>query len=738
MVMPLLKRYVLALKRYKWAGLAIFLGVLGTSGVVAIQPPPPQEFKSEGVLVQNAPLVSFTATGVELQEQGQGIITREFLLADVLLQRVAEQLAQQGLDVKPEQIRNNTTIKIDAEGESLQQVTVTYKADNKEKAQAVLMLMFQGMVELSRVTNRARLGAILEALDGRLPEVEAELREAEQRLEAYDRIEGPAIQAALDGSLLGAISSSQTQRRQNLITLAGIEAQMRSLQGQLGLTPEQAYASSALSADPIIAQLRAQIHEAETQLQLLGRELRDAHPTIVELKANLESYNQLLRERAAEVIGGGGRLVALPSGEVIRQNSNLDPARASLANELVTLSRQRDAIIQQQQVLAQSEVQLQEQYSSLPNKQLERDRLAQQVALKRALYDQIQAKRIDTQAAEAEIVSSLTVATPPAASLVPVDASNPIMVLILGGVFGLVLGGGVVFLLDMLDPTVRTYEDLDKLFENQDTPLLGLIPSIAARHSPTGSALMIHPDHACADIYERLRSNLQLSGAQVNNGKVPHTVLITSTREQEGKTLTAFNLGIASARAGRRTLIVEMDLRSRSQARRLGVQLDDQAVLEPRRYYGEHLSDPIQMVPQVENLYISPSAGPQRNSAAVLDSSEMKGFLQGVKARFDFVIFDAPQINSSNDAMLLEPLSDGMIIVSRPNFTEKPILTATLEQLEENEEVRLLGAVINGAQIPIAEAQRKEDAFAVDNELEDEDEEDITTENIPVFTSVDF
>lgn len=738
MVMPLLKRYVLALKRYKWAGLAIFLGVLGASGVVAIQPPPPREFKSEGVLVQNAPLVSFTATGVELQQQGQGIITQEFLLADVLLQRVAEQLTQQGLDINPAQIRRNTTIKIDAEGESLKQVTVTYKSDDKERAQAVLTLMFQGMVELSRVTNRARLGAILEALDERLPEVETELREAEQRLEAYDRVEGPAIQAALDGSLLGAISSSQTQRRQNLITLAGIEAQMRSLQSQLGLTPAQAYASSALSADPIIAQLRAQIHETETQLQLLGRDLRAAHPTVVELNANLESYNQLLRARAAEVIGGGGRLVAIPSGEVIRQNSNLDPARARLADELVNLSRQRDAIIQQQQVLAQSEVQLQEQYSSLPNKQLERDRLAQQVALKRALYDQIQAKRIDTQAAEAEIVSSLTVATPPAASLIPVEANNPLMVLALGGIFGVVLGGGVVFLLDMLDPTVRTYEDLDKLFENQDTPLLGLVPSMSGKHSPTGSALIIHPDHACADIYERLRSNLQLSGAQVNDGKVPHTVLITSTREQEGKTITAFNLGIASARAGRRTLIVEMDLRSRSQAKQLGVQLDDQAIIEPRRYYGGYLSDPVQMVPQVENLYISPSAGPQRNSAAVLDSSEMKRFLQEIKARFDFVIFDAPQITSSNDAMLLEPLSDGMIIVSRPDFTEKPILTATLDQLEENEEVRLLGAVINGAQIPIAEAQRKEDAFTVDNELEEDDEEVITTENIPVFTSVDF
>lgn len=738
--MPLLKRYGLALKRYKWVALAAFLGTLGVSSIFALQPPPEEEYRSEGVLVQNTPVVSFTTTGVELQQQGQGIITEDFLLADILLTRVAEQLSAGGLEVTPQQIRNRTNVKINTGGGDggnvLQSVNVSYTADEPEEAEAVLGVLFQGMVELSRVTNRARLGTIVSALDERLPAIEAELREAEQALEAYDRLEGPAIQAALDGSLLSEISSSQNQRRQNLITLAGIDAQMQSLQSQLGLSPEGAYASSALSADPILQQLRANIYQAESQLKVLSQDLRPAHPTMIELQNNLEAYDQLLRERAGEIIGGGGRFAAIPSADVIRQNSNLDPARAELANQLVGLNTQRDALITQQQVLAQSEQQLREAYSRLPNKQLERDRLAQQVALKRALYDQVQAKRIDAQAAEAETVSSLSVASPPATEIVPVEATSPILILLLGGLVGLGLGGGLVFLLDMLDPTIRIFEDINKLFEDQDVPLLGVVPAVNPRRGEP--VLITSPDHPCNEIYERLRSNLQISGVEKNNGQIPKVVLITSAIPHEGKTTTAYNLGIASARAGRRTLIVEMDFRNSSQSWRLGIQPDEQAVTEPLHYYSGRLSDPIRMVPEVANLFVAPGVGPQRNPTAIIDSSEMNRFLKDIKGRFDFVVFDAPHFTGSNDAVLLEPRTDGMVMVTRPGVTQKPILTEVLEQLEEKDDIRLLGGVINGADIPITAAQMRDDTLIVDDDISTNGNGAATADKVPARTPIEF
>ncbi|NEQ32719.1 MAG: cobalamin biosynthesis protein CobQ, partial [Leptolyngbya sp. SIO4C5] len=555
MMPTFIKRYLIAINRYKWAGLAGFLAILGASGVVALQPPPPQEYVAEGALIENAPILTFTATGSEIQASGQSIFNKDVLLADILLQQVADRLEEQGMGVSLRQLRQQTDIKVsEAENDdtSRRSVAVRYISQQPEEAEAALSLLFEGMVEFSRFNNKARLRSIIEALNERLPEVESELRNAEQALERYDRIEGPAIQASLDGSLLGAISASQAQRRQNQVQLASIDAQMRSLQSRLGMTPEQAYASSALSADPIIADLRAKIYSTESQMELLSAQLRPAHPTMVELRQQQDAYIQLLRERASEIIGGGS-LAPLPSGTEVRQDSSLDPARAALANQLVVLQTQQETVQQQQETLSQSEQELRQQYASIPNKQLERERLAQQVAVKKALYEQIQAKRIDAEAAEAETVSSLTVSKPPLVKPIEIEATNALVILAVGGLIGLVTGGAIIYLLDMLDSTVRTHEELENALRDQEVPILSVIPTLSVR-SARVLPLMLQPDSPYEEIYERFRSNIQLAAAQSVNTKQPKVILITSTKGGEGKTVSAYNLAIASARAGKRTL----------------------------------------------------------------------------------------------------------------------------------------------------------------------------------------
>jgi capsular exopolysaccharide synthesis family protein len=733
MASPLIKRYLLALNRYKWAGLASFLAILGASGVVAFQPPPPVEYYSEGILVSNIPLVTFTATGLEVQQQGQGIINEDLLLADILLEQVSTELKNRGIELEPSEIKSNTKIGVENGGDGQQRVVVRFIGDSPEVTEVVLNLMFQGMIELSRVTNKARLQAIIDALNERLPSAETDLRQAEQALETYDRLEGPAIQAALDGSVLGAITGSQSQFQQNQITLAGIDAQMRSLQNQLGMTPDQAYASSALSADPIIANLRAQIYDAETQIQLLQTsDYRADHPAVIELQKSLLAYNQLLRSRASEVIGGNGQSAPIRSGAQVRQDSSLDPARAALANQLVGLRTQRDTILQQQQVLLLTAQQLREEYSKLPNKQLERQRLAYQVALKQALYDQIQARRVDAEAAEAETVSSLTVATPPASVTAEPETPNPVMILLAGGLIGLVVGGGLIFVLDMLDGTIRTADDLEGLLRDQEIPILGMVPLIRMR--PVKAApILVQSDSPYHENYERFLSKLRLVGAE-NSLIGPRTVLFTSTQVNEGKSISAYNLAIAAARAGRRTLLVEADLRSASKVRYLGLSEDPQIVTEPLRYYGGQIGDNLRMVPFIENLYITPSPGPQRQAAAVLESSEMRRFLEEARNRFDMVILDAPALSQSDDALLLESQTDGLILVTRPGVTEKAVLMTALEELELNEDINFLGAVVNGA-----DALSSEGA-SLDEELADEEDLILDEElgQVPVGRPIDF
>lgn len=709
MTPPIVKRYLLAVDRYRWVIPVGFILGMGVAGAVASRPEPAPTFNAKAVLAANKPPVTFSTTVADVNQSVENL-TPEDLLTEQVVQNTAKET---GVDARA--IRRDTTIKkvkIDltggggssgrrSTGPTIYHFTIDYRdADSKRSSQVVQELVKQ-IIDQSRVKNSSQLREVIKSIDNRLPQIRNELITAEQRLEQYDRREGPALLAAQNGSLISGITGAQQQQRQFQLQLQGINAQIGSLQDKLGLNPDQAYVSAALSADPIIANLRTQINQTESQLAVLGRDLRPEHPRMVELLKQQQAYNQLLQQRALEVVGGNGLTTPFRASSV-RQESNLDPARQQLANQLVSLQTQRQSLQQQMIAAAQSEQQLRQQYSSIPNKQLERNRLDQQVTLKRALFDKMQSKLVDARAAEAETVSSLMLHRS-----VAVEASGggpaksiPLM-LAVGGVVGLLVGGGVVFLLDILEGTFYTPEDLREALRQREVPILGLLPLVKPGELELDSSpVLVEADSPYSESYERLRSNLRLV-----DGKAIRVILMTSTINEEGKTVSAYNLAIASARAGKRTLLIEADLRSPSHAHLVNVEADQDSQIEPLRYYGQ-ISDCIRLAPEVENLYVVPSAGPQRQAASILESSEIRRLLEDVRGRFDLVVLDSPSLSQCNDAFLLEPFTDGMVLVTRPGYTKESLLSEAVDQLTESDDVRLLGAVINGVEIQLPEPRR--------------------------------
>ncbi len=702
MAPPFVKRYLIALDKYKWIGLAGCVLVVAGSGVVALQPPAPPSYLAEGALAYNRPPISFSTTGTQIQQQGQDI-NEDFLLSDSVIRTAAT-----SVNVKPQDIAKNVEIKVPKKSSKSGEfdsavIQIRYKDTEQKRAADTLADLMREMVEQSRIVNTARLRSIIQSVNQRLPQVKQELTTAEQNLENYDRTEGPAILAAQNGSLLNAITSDQNQQQQLLLTLSGVDTQIGSLQQRLGLTPQEAYVSSALSADPIIANLRSQIYQAESQLAILRKDLRPEHPTIIQLNRQLQSYEQLRQQRAAEVLGGNGKVAPLADSSQVSSLSSLDPARQQLATLLVNLQTQRETLQQQVSELRKRDPELRRLYASIPNKQLGRSRLDQQVQLKKALYDQMQAKLVDARAAEAETVSSVSIAKPPQVTVITSPSKSVPLTLGVGAFAGLLVGGGIIFLLGSLEGTFKTMEDIRESLRQREVAVLGTLPLIIADLDRGALPVLIQSDSPYLEFYERCRSNLRRVA-----DKTLKVVLIASTIAQEGKTVSAYNLGVASARAGRRTLIVETDLRSPSHSESLKVTPDPEATVEPLRYYG-NLGQCIRLVPDIENLYIVPSPGPLNRAAAVLESSEMRRLLEDVRGRFDLVILDTPALSLSNDALLLEPYSDGILLVTRPGYTEESLLTEAIDQLtEESADLRLLGAIINGVDIPVSPFETNE------------------------------
>ncbi|MEL6459400.1 MAG: lipopolysaccharide biosynthesis [Cyanobacteria bacterium J06621_15] len=693
MTPPIVKRYLIAFDKYKWVGLASFGLVVAGSTLLAVQPEPPAKFTASGALAYTLPPVSFSATGSEIQQKGLAL-SKDVLIQDKIIEAVAKKV-----NVKPKKIGKNLAVsvpEIGADGQlSAGFITIKYQDTDKKRAAQTVFALMEEMVELSGKRNTDRLQKIIDKIEERLPLVTKELQEAEKKLEQYDKIERPAILAAENGSLLNTITGSQNQQRQIKLTVSGIDAQIRSLQQRLGLSAQQAYTSSALSADPIIANLRNQIYQVESQMEVLRKDLRPGHPTMVQLIRQKTAYERLLQERATEVVGGVGNTAPLPNVSGVRAQSNLDPARQQLANQLVALQTQRETLQRQLLDLVQEQTKLQRDYALIPNKQLERSRLVQQVGLKKAVYDQMQAKLADARTAEAETVSTLAPAQLPVVKQEESSAQSVPVTLGIGGFLGLLIGGGVIFLLGSLEGTFKTKEDIRNALKQREVLLLAELP-IMPVEDPNQDLVpvVLSPESPYMEILEKFRSNVRRVG-----GKKVKAVLVTSTSSLEGKTTSAYNLGIASARAGKRTIIIETDLRSQSLCESLNINLDPDASLEPLRYYGS--SESIRLVPDVENLYIVPSPGPIRQSAAILESSELRRLIEDAKERFDMVIVDTTPLGLSNDALLIHPYTDGMIMVARPNYTQESIFGEALDELVESE-MGLLGVVIDGADIAVA------------------------------------
>jgi capsular exopolysaccharide synthesis family protein len=697
MALPIVKRFLISLDQNKFVGIFVFLVCLGGSAIFALLPDPekpPTFYRAVGQLAYRVPPPAFTSTGTQLQEQGRAI-DRDLLLSPRVLINTAKKLQfnqEQLVKIRDQDLK--ITFPGEAEGKNNsdqpQEILLELTADSRAKAELILETLMKEMVEYSRWINTSQLRARIEALGVRLNEVQKDLTRAEEKFYRYISSQGSDLLAIQDGSLFAAITSSQQQQREIRLGLQGIQGQIDSLSKQLDLTPDQAYTSSALSADPIIASIRAQILDTEAQLERLEKDLRPEHPAVVKLRKQQEVNESLLQKRAAEVIGKDGVLTSLPSNR-IRQQSNLDAARQQLAGQLVALQTQREGLMKQLESLVTQEQQLRSQYEKFPDKQLQQARLTQAVAFQRGIYENILNALVDAQAAEAETVGSLTVAQPPVAEPIEqvFNRKNRLLILLAGAGLGTLAGLGVILLLAVIDDRLHSPQELREALVSRDILLLGQLPIVRNLEGEEIDPILADANANYLPYYERLRSTLRLVGG---SEKVK-VVVVTSITGGEGKTATAYNLAIAAALAGRRTLLVEGDLRSPSKSEEIGVTPDPNSFREPLLYYGAK-SKSIRLAPNIENLSILPSPGPQKQAAAIIESSELQLILKDSSGRFDLVIVDTPSLSSCNDALLLEELADGIILVTRQGITRSSLLSEATDQLTEAE-VKILGAVIN-------------------------------------------
>ena len=372
--------------------------------------------------------------------------------------------------------------------------------------------------------------------------------------------------------------------------------------------------------------------------------------------------------------------------DVVAVEERIDELEAQLGsigrNYLGSLRNQIAAL---DTVLAEFGAELEE----VPERQIEFARIQRQVDMLAELYTVLQTRLKEAQVQEAIDDSSVRIVEEAIEPLKPVSP-KPARNLALAAGLGLILGIVLAFVREYMDRRLHSTDRIETLY---GLPTMARIPGMAVgngRDDPKRALVALDERQSLgAESFRNLRTNIRFAhgGGDVNR------IVVTSPSTNEGKSLTAANLAITMAQKGRRTLLVDADMRRSVQHEQFEVPRSPG--LADCLLAGELLDDVIRPT-MLETLFVLPAGRSVPNPAELLDSPQMNRLLEALGSGYDALILDSPPVLAVTDSAVLAPKTDGVILVVRAEKTDKDAIALAIQQMRQVD-AELLGVVVNDA-----------------------------------------
>ncbi len=264
------------------------------------------------------------------------------------------------------------------------------------------------------------------------------------------------------------------------------------------------------------------------------------------------------------------------------------------------------------------------------------------------------------------------------------------LALVFGLLGGLILGVFTALIIEMLDQTVRTHDDIERKL---GLPFLGLIPfSRHKKDAKVYAPLLSSEVSLVSEAFRNLRT--MVGYAEAVDGEP--VILITSSVQEEGKSFVAANLAVALAQLGQKVLMVDGDLR------------------RPRQHRNFHLSNETGLSDYLSGAIASPEAlvhksgvvnldvivcGPRPpNPAELLNTQQLGKFLDWARGRYTRIIVDCPPVFPISDILLWGRHVKQNIFVTRFGRTRVPLIRTACARLRIGG-LKILGGVLNGARL---------------------------------------
>jgi len=369
--------------------------------------------------------------------------------------------------------------------------------------------------------------------------------------------------------------------------------------------------------------------------------------------------------------------------------------------------------------LSSRQDELEKSLSKFPEKGIELAQLEREVRVNEETYALLKARYQEALIQEAgkikevEVVEYATDTNRVARSS---RGSRLLLGLVIGGLLGVVLA----FVVETMDTSIGTIEDVERFI---NIPVLGVIPHMDTSaikdqlisRSPQVAQIPNLEAHChlvtlydakspSAEAYRSLRTNIDFASLK-KHGK---SFVITSSTLQEGKSTIAANLAIATAQAGKRTLLLGCDWRRPFLYKIFGLKrepgltdviLGTATVEEVIRSFTDFFSgklsvQPMISTPGIDNLHVIACGMIPPNPSELLSSQQLEEFLTELKKSYDMVLIDAPPVLPVADALIIAAKVEGTILVYRLGKIGRGVLKRAKTSLD-NVEAQIWGIVLN-------------------------------------------
>lgn len=462
-----------------------------------------------------------------------------------------------------------------------------------------------------------------------------------------------------------------------------------------------------------LATLSSQLLEAENERKNLQAQYEAARKESdafsipdVQTSARVEKLRErisALQERREALL-----MVYTPEWpEVKKIDAQLKPIEAELAKaptEIVSsMKRRYEAAVAKENSLRRSYEQQKGTTTQQVRDQIDLIAITQELETNKQYLNTLVQRQRELQVASGDRSNEVSIATFSRLKTTPIGPPR-VRNIIIAFILSLMAGIGLAFLLDFLDDTVKSIEDVDRYLH---LPSLALIPAsrtdkarliglpIGSPGAPSESTALAMIDDArspMAESYRHLRTSLLLSSA----GQPPKTILVTSSQPSEGKTTTAINTAIMLAQTGADVLIVDCDLRRP----RLHAHFD----LSNSRGLTNFLSgEPdldqlLQTYDKLPNLKLLTSGPVPPNPAELIGSDQMRKLLGLLGERFGHIIIDSPPAISFTDASILSTMTDGVVLVVHSGKSSRAVVRRAKQQLLDVG-AHIFGVVLNNVKL---------------------------------------